>query len=169
MPGISQRRFHSTIRNPAAESLEILADHAAEILETWQARLRTLDLDSSVLIPEGIDFRSFARSLRGSAYPVFRQHIQEFGEKLAQRCDRLDHAVAAFNRLFEVCLSYLDVSTLHRATPVLALARLHALVGLLLMSGYTGQWAAGKKTLVEASLSEAEERFRGASTYITRI
>jgi signal transduction histidine kinase len=52
---------------------------------------------------------------------------------------------------------------------VLALARLHALVGLLLMSGYTGQWAAGKKTLVEASLSEAEDRFREASTYITRI
>ena len=42
-------------------------------------------------------------------------------------------------------------------------------MGLLIISGYTGQWAAGKKTLVEASLSEAEDQRHGASAYVTRI
>jgi signal transduction histidine kinase len=42
-------------------------------------------------------------------------------------------------------------------------------VGLLIVSGYTGQWPAGKKTLVEASLSEGEDRRHEASAYVTRI
>lgn len=37
------------------------------------------------------------------------------------------------------------------------------------MSGYTGQWAGGEKTLVEASLSEAEDRHHGASVYVTKV
>ena len=169
MPGISQRRFHSTIRNSGAESLEILAEHNQAILSDWQERLRKLDLDAKVLVPEGIEFRGLARGLRSSTYPAFRQRVQKYGAELAQRCGRVDLAMAAFNRLFETCLPYLAANSTKRATPILALARLHALVGLLLISGYTGQWAAGKKTLVEASLSEAEDRFRDASTYITRI
>jgi signal transduction histidine kinase len=43
------------------------------------------------------------------------------------------------------------------------------LAGLLIVSGYTGQWAAGKKSLVEASLLEAEHRRRDASAYLTEI
>jgi signal transduction histidine kinase len=38
-----------------------------------------------------------------------------------------------------------------------------------MVSGYTGQWAAGKKSLVEASLLEAENRRRGASAYVTEV
>src|ERR1700682_3443743 len=45
MPGISQRRFHSTIRGPAAEALELLSAHSEEILLIWRERLREMGLD----------------------------------------------------------------------------------------------------------------------------
>jgi len=37
------------------------------------------------------------------------------------------------------------------------------------VSGYTGQWAAGQRTLVEASLAENEDRRHGTSAHVTRI
>src|SRR5579862_2391286 len=169
MPAALQRRFPTTIRNSDAEVLDILASHTQDILEVWQEQLRELKLDATVLIPEGIDFQEFAQELRESAQPALQQHIREFGERLAQRCRRLDQAVAAFNRLFETCLRYLAVSTKKRASSVSALVRLHARVGPLLMSGYSGHWAATKKTLVEASLFEAESCFRDAESYVSHI
>src|SRR5690349_849206 len=89
MPGISQRRFHSTIQAPAAGALEILAPHSEEILKTWQIHLQELGLSMEAVIPEGIHFAEFAENLRAATYPAFRQSIQAFGEKLVQRC-RLD-------------------------------------------------------------------------------
>jgi signal transduction histidine kinase len=169
MPGISQRRFHSTIRGPAAEALELLSAHSEEILLIWRERLREMGLDLAQLVPEGIDFVVLSRRLYDSPYPEFRQAVQRFGKTLAARCDRLELVIGAFNRLFETCLPFLIGGAPQRASPILALARLHALVSLLIVSGHTGQWAAGKKTLVEASLAENEERGRRVSTYITRI
>lgn len=136
----------------------------------WQRQMNALDLQPSTLL-EGVprDFARLAELLRISTYPAFRQKIQGFGEELAHRGVSLSRAVAAFNRLFEICLPDVAQNVSKRATPILALARLHALVSLLIVSGYTGQWAAGKKTLVEASLSEAEDRRHGASAYVTRI
>jgi len=169
MPGISQQRFYSTIRRPSAEALDILAPSSEEISETWNRALRALNLDLNGLLSAPLDFAWFADQLRVSTYPGFRRRIQEFGETMAQRGVRLDQSVAALNRLFEICIPFLIRDAPKRATPVLALARLQALVGLLIISGYTGQWAAGKKTLVEASLSEAEDQRHGASAYVTRI
>jgi signal transduction histidine kinase len=170
MSGISQRRFYSTIKKPSSEALDLLAAYSGEISETWKRALRQLNLEPNDLLPEvPLDFARVADRLRQSTYPGFRQWTQEFGEALARRGVRLDHAVAALNRLFEICIPRLIDGAPKRATPVLALARLHALVGLLIVSGYTGQWAAGKKTLVEASLLEAEDRRHGASAYVTRI
>jgi signal transduction histidine kinase len=170
MSGISQRRFYSTIKKPSAEALDLLAAGSGEISETWKHSLRDLNLEPNDLLPEfPLDFARVADRLRQSTYPGFRRWTQEFGEALARRGVRLDRAVAALNRLFEICIPRLIDRVPKRATPVLALARLHALVGLLIVSGYTGQWAAGKKTLVEASLLEAEDRRHGASAYVTRI
>lgn len=170
MPGISQRRFYSTIRVPAAEALEILAPHSSDISTVWRREVQGLGLAPDEL-PAGasLDFSELARQLRTCTYPGFRQQIQEVGETLAQRGIRLERVVAALNRLFEICLPSLVRDTPKRASPVLALARLHALVGLLIVSGHTGQWAAGKKTLVEAAISEDEDRRHGASAYVTRI
>jgi signal transduction histidine kinase len=170
MSGISQRRFYSTIKKPSAEALDLLAADSGEISETWKRALRELNLEPNDLLPGfPLDFARVAGRLRESTYPGFRQWTQEFGEALARRGVRLDRAVAALNRLFEICIPRLIDGAPKRATPVLALARLHALVGLLIVSGYTGEWAAGKKTLVEASLLEAENRRHGASAYVTRI
>ncbi|MCU1338099.1 MAG: hypothetical protein JWO19_3680 [Bryobacterales bacterium] len=170
MPGISQRKFYSAVRGPSAEALDILAPHSNEIFTAWQREIQPLGLQpEDVLAGTSIDFGLLAERLRTSTYPAFRQTIQRFGEQLAQRGVSLSRAVAAFNRLFETCLPAVAQHASKRATPVLALARLHALVNLLIVSGYTGQWAAGKKTLVEASLSEAEDRRKGASAYVTRI
>jgi signal transduction histidine kinase len=170
MPGISERKFYSTIRGPSADALDILAGHSKEILTAWDREIRALGLQTDDFL-KGIkpDFAQLADRLRASTYPAFRQRIQEFGETVARRGVKLDHAVAAFNRLFEVCLSRLVKGAPKRATPILALARLDALVGLLVVSGFTGKWAAGKKTLVEASLSEGEDRRHEASAYVTRI
>jgi len=170
MPGISQRRFYSTIRRPSADALEILGANSDDIFATWQREVRALGLPLGEFMPAAsLDFTQLAESLRKVAYPAFRQRLLQFGETLAQKGVRLDIAAAALNRLFEICLACLIQDLPERATPILALARLHALVNLLIVSGYTGQWAAGKKTLVEASLSEAEDRRYGASAYVTRV
>jgi signal transduction histidine kinase len=170
MPGISQRRFHSTIQGPAAEALDFLAAHSQVIFAEWAREVRELGLESDDFLGgHPLNFAQLANFLRASTYPAFRQQIQEFGERLAQRQVELAHTVAAANRLFEICLPYLHRDVPKRATPLLALARLHALVSLLVTSGHTGQWAAGKKTLVEASLSEGEDRRHGASAYVTKV
>ncbi|HEV2201965.1 MAG TPA: sensor histidine kinase [Bryobacteraceae bacterium] len=170
MPGISQRRFYSTIRGPSAEALDLLGANSKEVAAAWNREIRALGLQADDFI-EGapLDFAQLADRLRETSYPSFRRKIQEFGEALAQKGVRLDHAITALNRLFEICLPCLVKRAPKRATPILALARLDALVGLLVISGYTGQWAAGNKTLVQASLSEGEDRRHEVSAYVTRI
>src|ERR1700720_2787349 len=168
MPGISQRRFYSTIRRPSAEALEILAANSDDFFATWQREVRALGLPLNEFMPAtALNFTRLAENLRKITYPAFRQQLLHFGEMLAQRGVRLDIGAAALNRLYEICLPALIQDLPERATPILALARLHALVHLLIVSGSTGQWAAGKKNLVEASLSEAEDRRYGASAYVT--
>jgi len=81
----------------------------------------------------------------------------------------LDQTVTAFNRLFEICLETLLRDESKRATPVLSLARMFALAGLLIVSGYTGDWASGEKSLAEATLFESADQIRDASAYITRV
>src|ERR1051326_623507 len=104
MPGISQRRFHSTIRGPASEALDLLAPHNAEILAAWRASLSGLNVDPDKLLAADFDFGRLAEYLRNSEYPAFRQGIQEYGQHVAQQVKSLDLVVAAFNRLFEACL-----------------------------------------------------------------
>ncbi len=170
MPGVSQRRFHATIQGPSAEALEILGEHGSDILAAWGRELQTLNLaPADLLMGSRLDFNELADCLRKNDYPAFRQQIQLWGEKLARAGIQLDCAISGFNRLYEACLPPLMHALSKRAAPILALARLHALVGLLILSGYKGLWGAGKKSLVEASLSEGEDRRRGASAYVTRI
>ena len=170
MPGISQRKYYATIRGPSAEALDILAGQFQRIYRIWLRELVGLGVQPDrILYGMSIEFSGLAVALRKSTYPAFRQRVQEYGEGLSRRGVKLVDAVAALNRLYEICLPVLTTRRSKRASPVLALARLHALVGLLIVSGYTGQWASGKKTLVEASLAEAEYRRIGASAYVTRI
>lgn len=170
MPGISQRRFDSTIRGPSADALEILTENSDDIVTTWLREVRALGLPLTEFMPAAsLNFAQLAKCLRQIAYPAFREQFQQLGGVLAQRGVRLDLAVAALNRLFEICLPCLIQDLPERATPILALTRLHGLINLLIVSGYTGQWTAGKRTLVIASRSEADDRRYGASAYVTRV
>jgi len=170
MPAIPPRRFLSTIQAPAAEALDLLSAHSPAIFAAWEREVRELGLKPDDFL-EGHppNLTRFADLIRESTYPVFRQQLQSLGGRLAKRGAKLSNTVAATNRLFKICLPYLIRDVPKRATPLLALARLHALASLLIMSGYTGQWAGGEKTLVEASLSEAEDRHHGASVYVTKV
>jgi len=98
--------------------LDILAAKSEEISETWKRALRALNLEPNVLLPAvPIDFARAADQFRGSTYTGFRRWIQDFGQTLAQRGVRLDLAVAALNRLFEICIPSLIHAAPKRATP----------------------------------------------------
>jgi signal transduction histidine kinase len=168
MAGVSQKRFHETVQEPGAESLEILAKHSTEVVRCWHAGLRKIGLDEHTLIPEGVDFADWSERLRSVSYTSFRQYLRRLGGVLVPRCGSLEKAAAALNRLFEACLPFLDGESPKRAGRILALARLHSLVGLLLLSGAKGK-ASDRETLAEASLAEGDERHRDASLYISRI
>ena len=141
MSGISRDRFYSTIRGPAANALNDLAEHAEEIFAVWHRQLQGLGLNPQDFLPYAApDLGALANQLRGWSYAQFRHHLEEFGVALAQR-GRLDQTVTVFNRLFEICLETLLRDGTKRATPVLSLSRLFALAGLLIVSGYTGDWA----------------------------
>jgi signal transduction histidine kinase len=150
--------------------LDLLSAHSRVIFGEWKREVRELGLEpDDFLAGYPPNLARFADLLRECTYAVFRQQLQALGGRLASRGAELGHIVAAANRFFEICLPYLSQKVSKRGTPLLALVRLHALVSLLITSGYTGQRAAGEKTLVEASLSEGEERRHGASVYITKV
>ena len=170
MPGVSQRKFYTTIRGPSAEALDLLGPKSAHIWLQWNQELKDTGLQASQLVASSqLDFAHFANTLRDSDYPEFRRRIQELGEGLARKGISLSEATAALHRLCEICMRLLMQNGAKRASPILALARLYTLIEVLAVSGYTGQWASGRMSLVEASLEEAEERQHGASVYITRI
>lgn len=174
MPDLSQKRFHSTIKNPAADALDALAPHSREVLTRWSRAIRGLGLDLSDLAgspPQKfeLDFAFLAEQLRKGTFSSFRAVARERGRRLAQHGTRLDAVVAALDRLFEICLPYLIRVAPDRATHILALTRLHALLVLTIVAGYTGAPMNRQQTLVEASVSEAEQRSHGTSAYVTRI
>src|SRR6266403_4210932 len=169
MPGISQKRFHSTIKGPAAEALEILGDHSTEVMARWSRAIGELGLNPSDFIPvASIDFTVLAERLRRSTFAVFRRQIQEYVDNLAHQGVAMNAVISGLNRFFEISLPYVAASLPNHATATLALARLHALIILLFISTYSGQ-PSGQKTLVEASVTEAEHRAHDASAYVTKI
>ncbi len=170
MPGISQKRFHSTIKGPAAEALDVLSADSKAVLDVWTSAIRDIGLRPADIFPEGkLDFASLADALRASTWTTFRRGLEQLAEKLARKRIGIDRALAALNRLFEICLSCLVKHRANRATMMLALARLHSMMELMLIGGFAGQSVSGKPTLLEASLIEAESRVHGASAYVTKI
>ena len=93
----------------------------------------------------------------------------ERGVRLAERGASLESVVAGLNRLLEICLPYVIRAAPNRATRIVALTRLHALLTVTIVAGYTGSPMDGQESLIEASLSEAEHRSHGASAYVTRV
>jgi signal transduction histidine kinase len=172
MPGISQKRFHSTIQGPSAQTLEILAPRSEEIMATWTTAVREIGL-SPEDFTGGVrfDFGAFAVLLRRETFASFRKLLKKYLDGLAARGVTMNGAIAALNRLFEISVSYVAASVPAQTTAPLALARLHALIALLSVGNYTGHAGqeSNHKALEEASLTEADERVHGASAYVTKI
>jgi signal transduction histidine kinase len=165
MPGISRKQFHSTIRGPAAEALDLLNPHSQTIVRAWSAALRDIGIRIEDAVPsKRLDFGALAVALRESTLGSFRDRIQALGQHLAKRGVRIEKTAAALNRLFELCLPYVT-----SPTATLGLARLHALMSLLLTATSTRELVGENPTLVEASVSEAEDRLHGNAAYVTRI
>ena len=170
MPAIPQKRFHSTIKKPAAEALDVLSAHSREIVSLWTGAVRELEISiSDFTAAPALDLPALADALRRSTYPSFGEAIEQLARRLSQRGLGANRALAALNRFFEICLPYLARTRDNRATMILAFARLHALVEILLVASYVEQPLGGRATLVEASLKEAEKRVHGASAYVTKI
>jgi signal transduction histidine kinase len=170
MPGISQKRFDSTIKGPAAEALDVLSSHSKEVLGLWTAAIRDLGLTPSDFAPIArLDFGPLAEGLRSTTFASFRAGVGSVALRLAGRSIGVDRVLGALNRLFEISLVFVARNRPNRATVMLALARLHALIELLLISGSTSQTSGRKTTIMEASLTEAEHRVHGASAYVTKI
>lgn len=167
MPGISERRFRTTVQGPAVQALELLAVHSEEVLAKWRRNLTVTGQDD-LLIRIPLEFERFSGALRKCTYPAFRKRIREFGSELASRGVALEHSTAALSQLFEICVQVLLRRENRRASVILALARLHTLILLLVIAGYDGRRPAGAKTLV-GSASEIEDRGRGAAAYVTKI
>jgi signal transduction histidine kinase len=170
MPENSQKRFHTTIKDPAADALDALAPYSRELVTRWNHALRGLGLSASDFAdPAHLNFADAAARLRKSTFASFRAAAHKRGCLLAERGARLESVIAALDRLLEICLSYLIRAAPNRATRILALTRLHASLLLTLVAGYTGTPMSRKETLVEASVTEAEQRSHGASAYVTRV
>lgn len=166
----SQEKFRSAIQGPAAEALEALAPKSRQIVARWNRAMRGLGLRASDFAsPEHQNLSKLAGLLRQSSLASIRKAAQECGQGLAKRGARLDAVIPALNRLFEIFLPYLSRAAADRATRILALARLHALLHLTIVAGYAGVPPYASETLVEASVREAEHRSRGTSAYVTRV
>ena len=169
MPGISQKKFHSSIKGPAAEALDVVNAHSEEILHAWSVAIRSLALSPADFPAQAtLDFGVLADALRRSTFGDFYEATASVAAELSRKGIGLDRALGGLNRLFETCLPYVARTRPNRATLVLALTRLHALIELLIVSSYAAQ-PARRGTLIEASFTEAEHRVHGASAYVTRI
>ena len=175
MPGISQRRFHTVIRGPASEALEALAPYSQEIFAKWNRDVHSLGIESQDFLGQThLDFAQFSRDLRKMSFPVFCRKIRELGETLAECRVAPGHSAAALNQLFEICVPHVAEHQPNGADRVLGLSRLHSLVVMLIVSGYTnrGFTARGpfaKKTAVNGASSAAGGRRHNASVYVTKV
>ena len=132
--------------------------------------MRSLGIDSQDFLGRsGLDFKQYSEALCKSSFPIFRQQIQGFGHALAQ-CDiRLDDVTEALNQLFEICVPYLAEREMEERAPILALSRLHALMVLLIVAGYTDQKSAQKEPRMQATPPLAGDRRHDASVYVTKV
>jgi signal transduction histidine kinase len=158
MPGISQKRFHSTIKGPAANALATLDPHSQAIARQWTSALHEIGLRADDM-PQ-LAFEKFARALRHSTLASIRRQIHALVRRMAKRGTRFESAAAALNRLFEICLPFLARGA------VVAFTRLHSLISLLFAAEYAGQLA---PALADVSVSEPQRNIPGSSAYVTRV
>ena len=154
MPGISQKRFHSTSKGRRRRRWT--PECAFHSIANGPPRSTGWAFASKTFC-RGLDFESLARALRHSTLAAFRRQIRAVARRIGRRGIRFETAAAALNRLFEICLPYL------RRAAAVGLARLHALVGMLMVSEYAGEPGSAASALAESDLTEAQRKLRDGS------
>jgi signal transduction histidine kinase len=165
MPAISRRRFETAIQRPSAEALVRLAPFSKEIFSKWKREVRRLGIDPQDFLGSSrLDFDRFSKELCRSTFATFSKQIQAFTPALAQCNVRMEDAAGALNQLFEICVSYLADGEI-----ILALSRLHSLMVLLIIAGYTEQKSSPKAARAKTIPPLGADRRHDASVYVTKV
>jgi len=169
MLAISPRSFRSTIREPSAKALALLAPHSKEIFAKWKHELRSIGIASPDYLGQSVlDFERFSDGLRKISFQAFCRQIQKFGSAMAECGVDLDRSTDALNRFFDLCVPYL-MSQPEAAASILALARLHALIVHLIVSDSTKPGHMERKAPSQTISIDSNEQRRGASIYVTKV
>jgi len=171
MPGISNRGFHSLIREPSAKALKALGPHAEEIFSQWQRETGRLGIESQDFLGQThLDFDRLSVKLRKMSFPAFQRQVQELGGTLAQCGVPLDRSIDAINRLFEICAPHLVKHQPQAAAYILALSRLQSLMILLIASSQGELKTSPRpKPPPKTSPDSMGERRHDASVYVTKV
>jgi signal transduction histidine kinase len=173
MPGISNRGFHSLIREPSAKALRALGPHAEEIFAQWQRETGRLGIESQDFLGQShLDFDRLSVKLRKMSFPAFQRQVRELGGTLAQCGVPLDRSIDAINRLFEICVSHLMNHRPEAAGHILALSRLQSLMILLIVSSQSEPDTSTRpKPAAKTSPDSTVERRHDhdASVYVTKV
>jgi signal transduction histidine kinase len=144
--------------------MRALLPHRHALLAQWRRELRHLGLEASV-VPSERDLWDTALLVPEMSFPAFRGMVERLGEDLARSGVPLERLVVVMHSLLEAGLQYLIED---HAPSTLAVLRVNAVARYLLISAYSRQQDAHMH-MIEAQLSEAEQRLHGASAYVTNV
>jgi signal transduction histidine kinase len=171
MPGISNRGFHSLIREPSAKALGALGPHSKEIFAQWQRETGRLGIECQDFLGQShLDFELLSVKLSKMSFAAFQRQVRELGGTLAQCSVPLDRSIDAINRLFEICVPHLMNRETEAAGHILALSRLQSLVILLIVSSRGEPDAAARpRPATRSSPDSTGVRRHDASVYVTKV
>ena len=171
MPGISNHRFHSLVRNPCVSALKALGPHSEEIFSQWKRETVRLGIETEDFMGQAqLDFDRLAVKLGKMSFPTFRRQVQELSSTLAQCGVPLSSSLDAINRLFEICAPHLVNTEPRAAAHILALSRLQSLMILLMVSAQgESHRSAPLKPTGKISADSTVHRSHDASVYVTKV
>lgn len=160
---VSWAQIFSQARKPFASAMQALSAHRPGLLSQWRRQLRDLGLSDA--LPSELDLWNGALQIPEMSFTTFRGLMERVGEDLARSGVPLERLVVVMNSLLEAGLQYLIED---HAPCTLAVLRLNAVARFLLISAYSRQQEVHMH-MIEAQLSEAEQRLHGASAYVTNV
>ena len=171
MPGISNRGFHSLIREQSAKALKALGPHSEEIFAQWQRETGRLGIEPQDFLGQShLDFDRLSVKLCKTSFPAFQRQVRELGGTLSQCGVPLYRSIDAINRLFEICVPHLLNREPEAASYVLALSRLQSLMILLIVSAQSQpNTSAPSRPATKTSPDSIGDRRHDASVYVTKV
>lgn len=159
-------KVYSETKKPLAEAIDALASHKNALLRVWRRELQQLSPERERLTSfEGAELWKLTGAVSRLSFPVFRSRMERLGHDLASYGVPLDRVVSAQNALLEMALRFLIKEEPQYAVAVL---RFHYVTRTILVAAYSQQQEQ-KIALLEAKLTDAEQRLHGASAYVTKV